>query len=376
MEKLRVALIGYGKVAHLHAQALHAIPEAEPVAVCGRSLERAQSFAQQYGLHPFTDVSEMIARQSVQAVVVCTPHPAHAAPTVEALQQGAHALVEKPLASSLADADAMIAAADQSGARLGVISQRRFYEPVRRVRQAIDEGRIGHPVLGSAIMYGWRDQAYYASDPWRGQWGAEGGGVLVNQAPHQLDLLQWFMGPIDELFGYWDNLNHPYIEVDDTAVAVLRFRSGGLGTILVSNAQKPGIFGKVHVHGSNGSSLGVQTEGGAMFIAGMSAVLEPPINDLWTVPGEEDRLAQWQAEDRARFEQIDPALHYLTLQDRDFVRSILDGREPAVTGRDGRVTVEIFTAIYRSQRDRAPVKFPVSAEDGAEQFDGRLVPPS
>lgn len=372
MTHLKTAVIGYGKVAHLHAQALRSLPSSEFVAVCGRNLERAQAFAQQYGARAFTSVTDMIEQAGVQAVVICTPHPNHAAPAIEAARLGAHVLVEKPLASTLVDCDAMIAAAEESGVKLGVISQRRFYEPVQRARQAIDAGKIGRPVLGTVVMYGWRDEAYYRSDPWRGQWAAEGGGVLVNQAPHQLDLLQWLMGPIDELFGYWDNLNHPTIEVEDTAVAVLRFKRGGVGSIVVSNSQKPGIYGKVHIHGSNGASVGVQTEGGAMFIAGVSAILEPPYNDLWTVPGEEALVEQWRAEDRAAFEQGDPALRYITLQNQDFLDAILDDRAPAVTGQDGRVTVEIFTAIYRSQRDRAPVKFPVPADVGTEQFDGRL----
>lgn len=372
MAQLRTAVIGYGKVAHLHAQALRSLPASEFVAVCGRNLERAQVFAQQYEIAAFTSVADMIEQAGVQAVVICTPHPAHAAPAIEAARLGVHVLVEKPLAATLADCDAMIAAAEQAGVKLGVISQRRFYEPVRRMRQAIDAGKIGRPALGTVVMYGWRDEAYYRSDPWRGQWAAEGGGVLVNQAPHQLDLLQWLMGPINEVFGYWDNLNHPYIEVEDTAVAVLRFQNGGVGSIVVSNAQKPGIYGKVHIHGSNGASVGVQTEGGAMFIAGMTSILEAPYNDLWTVPGEEALVEQWRAEDRAAFEQGDPALRYIALQDQDFLDAILDDRAPAVSGQDGRVTVEIFTAIYRSQRDRAPVKFPVPADVGAEAFDGRL----
>ena len=181
--------------------------------------------------------------------------------------------------------------------KIGTMCQRRFYAPCQRIKRAIEEGKLGRPILGSIAMYGWRDQAYYKSDPWRGSWKAEGGGVLVNQAPHQLDLLQWYMGPIDELFGYWDNLNHPYIEVEDTAIAVLRFKNGALGNIVVSNSQNPALYGRVYVHGSNGASVGVQTDGGAMFIAGMSNITEPPINDLWTVPGEQELLKKWQKED-------------------------------------------------------------------------------
>lgn len=373
MDKVRTGIVGYGKVAHTHAEALQALPESVLVAVCGRNFERAQAFAARYGIDPYPDLRAMIADGGVEAIVVCTPHPAHAGPVIVAAEAGVHALVEKPLASSLKDCDAMIIAAWSAGVRLGMVSQRRLYEPVQRVRAAIDAGKIGTPILGTVVMLGWRDEAYYRSDPWRGKWDAEGGGVLVNQAPHQLDLLQWFMGPVDELFGYWDNLNHPYVEVEDTAVAVLRFKNGGVGSILVSNSQKPGIYGKVHVHGANGASVGVQTDGGAMFIAGMTSVLEPPINDLWTVPGEEHLLAQWQAEDRAAFDAIDATKHYHFLQVQDFVRAIRENRDPMVTGEEGRKAVELFTAIYRSQRDRKPVKFPLDAEGGSADFDGRRI---
>ncbi len=169
-------------------------------------------------------------------------------------------------------------------------------------------------------MFNWRDEAYYRSDPWRGRWETEGGGVLVNQAPHHLDLLRWFMGPIEEISGSWANLNHPTIEVEDTAVACVRFQGGGLGSIVVSVSQRPGIDSKVHIHGRSGASIGVETDRGATFVAGLSAIAEPPLNDLWTIPGEEHRLAEFQAEDREEFARNDPVTHYHSLQVRDFLR--------------------------------------------------------
>jgi predicted dehydrogenase len=258
----------------------------------------------------------------------------------------------------------MIAAAHAAGVRLGVISQRRFYEPVRRMKDAIDAGKIGAPALGVFLMYSWRDQAYYQSDPWRGRWDTEGGGVLVNQSPHMLDLLQWFMGDIDEIAGCWANVNHPFIEVEDSAVALVRFKSGGLGSIVTSLAQKPGIYTKVHIHGTNGASVGVETDRGATFVAGMSEIAEPPLNDLWTIPGEETRLAAFQAEDRARFAQVNATTHYHMLQIQDFLRALRDNRPPLVSGEEGRKVVAMFTAIYRSNREHRPIKFPVAAEEG------------
>ncbi len=363
MRQVRTAVVGCGKVGRIHADALRSIPEAEFVAVCDSSAERSQAFAEQYGVRPFTALGALLKDAAPQAVILCTPHPLHAEPAIQAADAGVHVLVEKPLAASLKDCDAMLTAADKAGVKLGVVSQRRFYEPVLRMRTAIDAGKIGRPALGMFLMLSWRGEAYYRSDPWRGRWSTEGGGVLVNQSPHQLDLLQWLMGPIEEISGYWANLNHPTIEVDDTAVAVVRFKNGGLGSIVTSVSQKPGVYTKVHIHGANGASVGVQTDGGATFIAGMTGIAEPPVNDLWTVPGEQSLLTGWQAEDRERFGRIDPVTHYHALQDRDFLQSVREGREPLTTGRDGRVVVEMFTAIYRSNRERRAVRFPLAADE-------------
>jgi predicted dehydrogenase len=360
MKPVRTALVGCGKVGQIHAAALHQLPESDFVAVCDSDPRRAAAFAQRHGPRAYTDAGAMLREAGAEAVLIATPHPLHAADAVRAAEAGAHVLVEKPLAASLADCDAMLAAARRAGVRLGVISQRRFYEPVRRMKEAIAAGKIGTPLLGVFEMFSWRDRAYYESDPWRGKWATEGGGVLVNQSPHQLDLLQWLMGPIDEVSGCWANLNHPSIEVEDTALAMIRFQSGGLGSVVTSVSQKPGLFTRVHVHGSNGASVGVETDRGATFVAGVSQIAEPPLNDVWTVPGEEHLLAEFQAEDRARFARIDATTHYHALQIQDFLRAVREGRPPLVTGEDGRVVVEMFTAIYRSHRERRPIKFPLS----------------
>ncbi len=369
--KIKTAIIGCGKVSHLHAAALQQGNNTELTAIYSRSLEKAQEFADKYGILAFDDIEKMIKEAGVESVVVCTPHPFHADAVIKAARSGANCLVEKPLASSLQDCDAMIQACKENRVKLGVVSQRRFYAPVQRLRKAIDDGKIGSPALGTIQMLGWRDKAYYDSDEWRGTWNMEGGGVMVNQAPHQLDIFQWLMGPIEEVYGVWRNLNHPYIEVEDTAVAIVKFKNGALGNIVVSNSQKPGIYGKVHVHGSNGASMGVQTDGGAMFIAGMSSIAEPPVNDLWTVPGEENLLSDWKQQDSDFFNSINAMEYYMKLQNEDFADAIQNNRQPLVSGEDGRVTVELFTAIYRSTRDNQPVKFPLEAESDRNDFDGR-----
>ena len=360
-DPVRTALVGCGKVGGLHAAILASLPESRFVAVCDADPARAADFAARYGARAYPDLSALLAASGAEALVVATPHPLHAEAAIHAAEAGVHVLVEKPLAASLSDCDAMLAAARKAGVNLGVVSQRRFCEPVARMKAAIDAGRIGAPALGVVLMFNWRDEAYYRSAPWRGRWDTEGGGVLVNQAPHHLDLLQWFMGDVAEVSGGWANLNHPTIEVEDTAVATVRFRNGGLGSIVVSLSQKPGLFSKVHVHGRSGASVGVETDRGATFVAGVSAIAEPPLNDLWTVPGEESRLAEFQAADRAVFARIDPATHYHAVQTRDFLRAIRAGTPPAVTGEDGRTVVALFSAIYESERTRRAVPFPLRA---------------
>jgi UDP-N-acetyl-2-amino-2-deoxyglucuronate dehydrogenase len=355
MTRTRVALVGCGKVAGIHAAALAELPDAEFVATCDIDLSRAGAFAAKHTVQPFADLPVMLRESRPDVLIIGTPHPLHAEATIRSAEAGVHVLVEKPLAASLADCDAMIAAAKKAGVLLGVISQRRFYEPVRRMKDAIDAGKIGTPALGVFIQYSWRDAAYYTSDPWRGKWDTEGGGVLVNQSPHQLDILLWLMGPAAEVSGTWANLNHPTVEVDDTAVATIRFRNGGLGSIVTSLSQKPGIYTKVHIHGTNGASVGVETDRGATFIAGVSQIPEPPLTDLWTIPGDEGRLAEFQADDRAAFARVDATTQYHALQIADFVAAVRDGRTPLVTGEDGRAVVELFSAIYQSSREKRAV---------------------
>ena len=371
MEKIKTAVIGCGKVGHFHARAFQACPESELVACLGRDMKKTEEFAAIYGIRAFTDLETMVRETGVQAVSICTPHPNHADIAVRCCELGLHIAIEKPLAASLEDCDAIIEAAKKNNVVGTTICQRRFYKPAQRVKKAIDDGKLGKPILGTVNMLGWRDMAYYRSDPWRGTWKGEGGGVLINQAPHQLDLLLWYMGEIDEVYGMWDTLNHPELEVEDTAACVIRFKNGAIGNIVVSNSQNPALFGNVRVHGSNGASVGVQTDGGAMFIAGVSGIAEPPVNDIWTVEGEADQLEAYKAADREFFTSVNSTDYFHTEQLSDFLKAIQTGASPLITLEAGRQTVELITGIYRSMRDGKPIRFPLKPEYGTD-FDGRL----
>jgi UDP-N-acetyl-2-amino-2-deoxyglucuronate dehydrogenase len=356
--RLRTAIVGCGKVAGTHALAYQTIPNSQLVAVCDVASERAQDLAKKLNVNAYTDLAEMLKREKVDVLSICTQHTQHPAAVEIAAAAGVHAISEKPLAIDLASCDRAIAAARAGGIKLGVISQRRWYEPVLRMKEAIDAGKLGKPVLAIVTMLGWREPAYYLSDPWRGTWAGEGGGVVVSQAPHYLDLLCWFMGPAAELHGYWDTYNHPAIEVDDTVIASVRFKNGGMGSIVLSNSQRPGLWGKIHIHGSSGASVGAETDSGSPFISGVTEKMDPPFNDIWTVPGEEQNLAAWNREDRSR--PWDVMTHYHQVQLADFLDSILEDREHMVDAEAGRRVVELFTAVYRSQREHAPQKLPLS----------------
>jgi predicted dehydrogenase len=343
--EVRFGIVGPGKVARLHAAALARVPGARLAAVAGRDPERTRVLAEPHGARADRGLEELLDRRGVDAVILCTPHPLHRDDAIAAARAGVHVVVEKPMALTPEDCDAMIEAARGSGVVLSVISQRRWYPAARRVKAAIDEGRIGEPIIGVVEVLGWRGAEYYAMDAWRGTREGEGGGVLVNQAVHQLDLLTWFMGPVLDVRSVVANLNHPDLEVEDTAAAVVRFEGGAVGSILATNSVRPGLHARVHVHGRTGASVGVETDRGSSFVAGLSA---PTLarNDLWTIPGEEQLPTRWTAEDEVSLAGVDIESHFHELQLADIVEAIRAGRPPAVDGRAGRATIELMAAIY------------------------------
>ena len=355
--ELRFGIVGPGKVAQIHADALARIPGVRLAAVAGRNEARAAAIAGPHGARVDPSLEVLIERGGVDAVIVCTPHPMHAEQAIAAATAGLHVVIEKPMALTPEDCQAMIAAADSAGVMLSIIGQRRWYAPVRRMKEAIEGGRIGTPALATLEMLGWRGPEYYAMDLWRGTRTGEGGGVLVNQAIHNLDLAVWFLGPALAVDSWITNVNHPEIEVEDSAVALVRFASGAVGTIVASNSQRPGLYTRIHAHGQSGASVGVKTDGGSMFVAGVS---KPSIAtlDLWTIPGEEAMISQWNRDDRAALDGVDLASHHHELQLRDIVGAIQEGRRAQVTGVDGLHAVDLMAAIYQASASGHRVVIP------------------
>jgi UDP-N-acetyl-2-amino-2-deoxyglucuronate dehydrogenase len=356
-EALRFGIIGTGGIAQAHAAALAALkPEAELAACCDVVPGRAAAFAQKWPTAaPFESWREMLDTARLDAVCVCTPHPQHAAPLVAAAERGIHGVVEKPLAATLADADRVLEASAKYGTVVSTMSQRRWFPAAQQVRRAIDSGSLGAPILGESYGEMGREEAYYRSADWRGRWDTEGGGVLMNQAPHNIDFLLWYMGPAEQIFGYWANITHPYVEIEDNAVAVIRFRSGALGTLKASVSMKPErrIHG-VSLVGASGGSVSFdcwqvppdqrRTNSGPSDVGS---------NDVWTITASEGGPVRREAAIEHGAGDL-PNFHAHQL--RDVIGAIRDKRPPAVSALDGRRVVAIIQGVYASARTGRPVQ--------------------
>src|SRR5689334_10017639 len=249
---VRVGIVGCGNIAANHVVAFREAG-VEVVACADVDAGRAERFARTHEIPAAVADVDAMLDLGVDVVGVCTPHPTHEAVVTAAAARGAHVLCEKPIAVDLPSARRMVAACDAAGVRLGVLFQRRFWPAAQRIRAAIDDGTLGTPFLGHASVLLHRDTSYYTADPWRGTWATDGGGVLMTQAVHNIDLLQWFMGECVEVSAAHTTVKHgAAIEVEDTAVATLRFASGGLATLAASTALTPGLGTRVTVTGPGG----------------------------------------------------------------------------------------------------------------------------
>ena len=344
---LRTGIIGCGNISEQHAAALASIPESVFTACCDVDPARAQALADKHGVpRVFSTPDELLTSGEVDVVCVCTPHPTHAEIVSAAAAAGVHVLVEKPIAAELAEADAMIEAAARGGITFGGIFQRRFWPAAQRLRRAIDEGKLGRLTLAECQVRIWRPREYFARDAWRGKWATEGGGALMNQGIHVVDLMQWYMGPVVEIYARYGTLQKAdYIDVEDTVVATVVFANGALGTIQAATTINPELGFRVAVHGDSNAyaSIWERPEG------------TEGVVDIWTVPGEEEHVDMLDP-GRATTPGF-PGFHHIQIQ--EFLQAILAGREPAVTGEEARKALEIILAIYESSRTDRPVTLPL-----------------
>ena len=344
------AIVGCGMISEFHSKAIAEIRNAKLVAVSDVVEANAKRIAGQYGCDDYQDPRKMCERDDIDIVCVCTPSGAHKDPAVTAAKAGKHVIVEKPIEVTLPRADAVIRACDKAGVKLVTVFPSRFGEPSQAIKKAIDTGRFGRITVGDCYNKWWRTQEYYDSGGWRGTWELDGGGAAMNQAIHAVDLIQWFMGPVDTVTAYAGCLAHKRIETEDTVVAILRYKSGAMGVIEAATSVYPGMKRRIEIHGDQGS-----------------AVYEN--NDLTT--WEFAKKTPADARIRKKFVPDPEAMKYGVADPRDITHQghreqfkdllkVLDrGGEVRCDGREGRKSVEIILAMYRSAETGKPVKLPL-----------------
>ncbi len=356
-ERVRFGILGCGVIGPHHAQAIAGLADdAALVAVADRHLERAEKLAQQYNVAAYNSLDDLLRHPQLDAICICTPSGEHATDAAAVLDAGKHVVVEKPVDVTLEAIDRLLAARRAKSQKVAVISQHRFDRSTRIVRDAVEQGRLGRLTVGTAQVRWWRSQAYYDSGAWRGTWALDGGGALMNQSIHTIDLLQWIMGPVVEVSAYTGLLAHERLEVEDAAVAIVRFASGALGIIEGTTAAYPGLTARLEVHGDRGSAIidsdelvyfhsAALGEQGAAYGAGGGG------NQAL------DMLKQFEAKPAGIAAGSDPASLSLAHREqiRDFIDAIRADREPLVNIEEGRKAVAIILAIYESARTGRPV---------------------
>lgn len=348
METLRFAVIGAGNIAKIHVQALQQIPSAQVTVVCSRTEATGRALAHACGADWEADYRQAVRRADVDAVTVCTPSATHAAIGIAGAQAGKHLLVEKPIDVTLPEVDALIEAANQAGVVLAGVFPLRFMAGVHKAKAAVEQGRLGRLSLADVFVKWYRPQSYY-DNGWRGAWAFDGGGALMNQAIHNVDLLQWLAGPVTNVIGRTATLAHT-MEAEDTVTAALSFANGALGVIQAATSVWPGDPARVELRGDKGT-----------------IVLEEGRIVTWKLadaqPSEEEAMLNLEGSGGGSGAGDPMAIgsERHRRQIVDFIEAVQHGRAPLVDGVEARKAVEIICAVYRSAREGRSVTLPFSA---------------
>lgn len=340
---LRFGIVGCGRIAKRHAEllGLNQIGRATLVAVCDVQAERSRAFGERFNVPWYEDMHEMMTDSEIDVVVVLTPSGLHAQHVVELARHGKPIIVEKPMALTLDDADRMNTVCAAAGVPLFVVKQNRFNVPVVKLREALEAGRFGKLVIGTIRVRWCRRQDYYDQDAWRGTWALDGG-VLTNQASHHVDLLNWMMGDAESVFAR-SSTALANIETEDTAVAVIKFRNGALGTVEATTATRPAdLEGSISVLGEHGT-----VEIGGFAVNKMKvwkfekAVLEDEaIKDRYSV----NPPNVYGFGHQAYYDHV--------------IACLLDGAKPLVDGVEARRSLEMLHALYQSIETGQEVQLP------------------
>jgi predicted dehydrogenase len=343
-------------IARFHAKAIADVKEAKLVACFDAFPAAADRLAGEAGCTAYHKLDAMLADPKVDVVVIGTPSGAHMDPAVATAKAGKHVIVEKPLEITLKRCDAIIRACEKAGVTLSTIFPSRFHDSSIEMRKAVDAKRFGKLTIGDSYVKWFRTQEYYDSGKWRGTWELDGGGALMNQAVHSVDLLLWLMGPVAEISAHTATIAHKRIAVEDVAMATLKFESGALGVIEATTAAYPGYLKRIELHGSEGT-----------------AVMEEEDIVVWD-------FAKADRRDKAIKEQMakgkstgggasDPSSighHGHAMQFQDVCRAIKKGTKPAIDGYEGRKPVEVILAIYKAAETGRKIRLPLKSDPTLE----------
>ena len=341
-----IGIVGCGMIANFHAKAIADAEGAQLVACVDRNPDLASAFGEKYDCRAYSTLEAMLADPDVKAVSICTPSGAHLEPSLAAAEAGKHVIVEKPLEITTERCDQIIEACKKADVRLTVTFQSRFHESSKLMKRAVEEGRFGKITMGDAYVKWYRSQEYYDSGAWRGTWALDGGGALMNQAIHSVDLLVWLMGPVEEISAMTATMTHERIEVEDVAVANLKFKSGALGVIEATTTSYPGALKRIEISGSEGS-----------------AVLEEEDIKDWQfakeTPDDEQIRQNMAGQTESGGGASDPSAidhHGHTMVFDEFISCIIENRPSLLSGEEGRRSVEVIRAIYESAEKGQKVK--------------------
>ena len=336
--KLGFGVIRTGAITAKRAAAIEEVEGAELVALCSSSEERATLATEKFKVKTYADWSDFLNHPGLDVVCICTGSGYHLEPAIEAAKKGKHLFIEKPIEINLERADQLIRACREIGVKLGVVYQNRFGEDYIKLKQAVDDGKLGELFMGNAYINWFREEAYYSSSDWKGTLKGDGGGALINQGIHTIDLLLDIMGDATSVYGQVKTVLYP-IEGEDLGAAMVHFANGALGNITAGTSLYPGYPERLEIYGSQGS------------------VILPAGKIIhWNIKGEEDTVMEERGEAKGTSDPMAIGHQLHSAQYRDFVEAIWEERDPLVTGRTARKSLELIRGIYQSSKSNAVIQ--------------------
>jgi predicted dehydrogenase len=345
MPKLRFGVVGVGGMGQAHVKGIKGLDNAELIAVADVFPATAEKVGKEHNVPFYTDFNELLKREDIDAIAIATPHPQHPVVAIAAAAAKKHVFTEKPMASTVSDADKMIKACRRSKVKLGVMYQQRTTPVFAEAKRIIAGGEIGEIYRVNMIATGVRTQAYYMSGAWRGTWDMEGGGVLLNQAPHALDMIQWLAGMPVTITGHVSTCMHK-VDVEDAATAIFEYANGAHGCIQVNTIDSPGV----NRYEICGTKARIVIDGKLRM-----AVTKGPLDQF--IFGDPQQWGSLGADWKDVEPPPRPSGHAIAI--REFAQAVLDGQEPPVSGEEGRKSVEIANAIILSSKKGRVVTLPV-----------------